>query len=499
CKGQQARVCMEPESEFQKRNPGESSLTNDIVTVGGGPSGLAAAYEAIGHGARAIVLERLDRLGGLARTVEFEGSRWDIGPHRFFTRNREVHDLFVRIAGEDLVHVPRQTRILYNNKLFDYPLTPLNALFGVGVLESLWIFADYGLARVRSRFGNSRIENFEDWIVDRFGRKLFQTFFKTYTEKVWGISCKEIGADWASQRIKGLSLTEAVRNALFKSKSKQIKTLIDEFMYPRLGAGQLYEKMAARIVRSGSEVLTRSQVLRIRREGTRVRSVTVNHGDDGSQNVEGRYFLISAPLTDMVQMMEPAAPPEILAACRALRYRDHIGVNLLVEGRPFPDNWIYVHSANVAMARVTNYSNFSPAMGSRPDLNPLTVEYFTFPGDGIWDAPDPSLIERATRELDLVGLLKGARVTNGFVVRNERAYPVIEIGYERHISIIKEWLDQFDNLLPIGRSGMFKYNNQDHAMATGLLAARTALDLGRFDPWRVNIDAEYHESGPPPE
>ena len=474
-------------------------MTSDIVIVGGGPSGLAAAYEAVGHGARALVLERLERLGGLARTEEFEGSRWDIGPHRFFTRNRKVHDLFVRVAGQDLVHVPRLTRILYNNKLFDYPLTPLNALSGLGVLTSLSIFADYGLARARSTFGRNRIENFEDWIVDRFGRKLFKTFFKTYTEKVWGISCTRIGADWASQRIKGLSLTEAVKNALFKSKSKQIKTLVDEFMYPRLGAGQLYEKMAARIVESGSEVVTRSQVLRIRREGMRVRSVTVNNGNGGSHDVEGRYFLISAPLTDMVQMMEPAAPLAVLAACRALQYRNHVGVNLLVEGRPFPDNWIYVHSSNVAMARVTNYSNFSPAMKSRPDLNPLTVEYFTFPGDEIWDAPDVSLLERARRELELVGLLKGARVINGFVVRNEKAYPVIEIGYERHISVIKGWMDQFENLLPIGRSGMFKYNNQDHAIATGLLAARTALDVGQFDSWRVNIDAEYHESGPGPQ
>jgi protoporphyrinogen oxidase len=467
----------------------------DVVMVGGGPSGLAAAYEAVGHGASIIVLERLDRLGGLARTIEFEDSRWDIGPHRFFTQNREVHDLFVRIVGKDLVHVRRQTRILYNDKLFDYPLTPFSALFGVGVLTSLSIFADYSLARVRGTFGESRIENFEDWIVDRFGRKLFETFFKTYTEKVWGIPCTRISADWASQRIKGLSLSKAVRSALFKSKSKQIKTLIDEFLYPRLGAGQLYEKMAALIVQSGSQVNTRAQVLRIHREGVRVRSVTVNNGNGGSNDVEGRYFLISAPLTDMVQMMKPAAPSAVLAACSALRYRNHIGVNLLVEGRPFPDNWIYVHSANVAMARVANYSNFSPAMAGGVNLNPLTVEYFAFPGDEIWDASDSSLIARAIRELKLVGLLKHARVINSFVVRNEKAYPVIEIGNELHISIIKKWLDQFENLLPIGRSGMFKYNNQDHAMATGLLAARTALDIGRFDPWRVNIDAEYHEGG----
>ena len=210
-------------------------------------------------------------------------------------------------------------------------------------------------------------------------------------------------------------------------------------------------------------------------------------------DVEGRYFLVSAPLTDMIEMMHPSAPPEVLSACRSLRYRNHVGVNLVVEGRPFPDNWIYVHSKEVGMARIANYANFSPAMSSRPGISPLTVEYFCFPHDQVWDAPDDALIERAKRELEQMKILQPDQVLSGFVVRSDKAYPVIEIGYERHIATIKSWLDQFQNLLPIGRSGMFKYNNQDHAMATGLLAARTALGIQRFDPWLVNIDAEYHE------
>lgn len=466
----------------------------DVVIVGGGPAGLAAAHETVKHGARAIVLEKLDRVGGLARTLDFQGSRFDIGPHRFFTTNREVHALFVDVVGADLVKVPRLTRIFYNNKYFDYPLTPLNALFGVGVFNSFTILASYLAARLRRAVSPRQPLNFEDWIVDRFGRRLYETFFKTYTEKVWGIPCTRIGADWAGQRIKGLSLTTAVMNALFKPRSGTIKTLVDEFIYPRDGAGQLYEKMADVVSAGGGQVELQSPVRAIRHSGGRVRHVV-----SGDQEIAGDQFLVSALLTEIVEMMDPAAPEDVQAACRALRYRDHVGVNLLVEGSPFPDNWIYIHSRDVGMARISNYANFSPAMASRPKLSPLTVEYFTFPGEGVWEASDEALKERATAELEHMGILTRAQVAEGFVVRSSKAYPVIEIGYERHIDTIKKWLGSFENLLPIGRSGMFKYNNQDHAMYTGILAARTALGLGRFDPWLVNIDAEYHEGAQLPE
>jgi protoporphyrinogen oxidase len=472
-------------------------VTYDLVIVGGGPSGLAAADEAVSRGARVLVLERLAVVGGLSRTTVFEGNRFDVGPHRFFTKNLKVHELFVKTAAEDLLKVPRLTRIFYNNKYFNYPLTPLNALFGVGVTSSISIFCSYMMARARRAVSEPQIDNFEDWIVDRFGRRLFATFFKTYTEKVWGIPCTQIGADWAAQRIKGLSLATAVIDALFKPRTKIAKTLIDEFIYPRLGAGQLYEKMAASVNQAGSRVITGARACRIRRHNMRVSAVEVDDGSGGGRyEVEGRYFLMSAPLTELIEMMEPAPPCEVISACRALRYRNHVGVNLLVEGCPFPDNWIYVHSKEVSMARVTNYANFSPAMASRPGVSPLTVEYFCFAGDNVWGASDDALIERAKRELSQAKIHRPDQVISSFVVRSDKAYPVFQIGYDRHITIIKDWLDQFENLLPIGRSGMFKYNNQDHAIATGLLAARTALGIKRFDPWLVNIDAEYHENTP---
>jgi protoporphyrinogen oxidase len=470
-------------------------VPEDLVIVGGGPSGLAAAHEAICHGAKALVLERLAVVGGLARTTVFEGNRFDVGPHRFFTKNEEIRGLFVKTVAEDLLTVPRLTRIFYNNKYFNYPLSPLNALLGVGFLTSFSIMSSYTMARARRAVVEPPIENFEDWVVDRFGRQLFETFFKTYTEKVWGIPCTEIGADWAEQRIKGLDLRTAVINALFKPKNKVIKTLIDEFFYPRRGAGQLYEKLAANIMRAGSRVVTGARVTRICRNDLQVTALEVEDASGQHYAVDGRQFLVSAPLTEMIEMMSPEPPSQVLAACRALRYRNHVGVNLVVEGNPFPDNWIYVHSKEVGMARIANYVNFSAEMAAQPGLNPLTVEYFCFSGDDLWDAADDALVERAKRELVYMKILQPDQIINSFVVRSDQAYPVIEMGYRNHVATIKRWLDQFENLLPIGRSGMFKYNNQDHAMATGLLAARTALGVAKYDPWMVNIDAEYHESG----
>jgi protoporphyrinogen oxidase len=457
---------------------------------------LAAALETVQQGAQAVVLEKLDRVGGLARTLEFDGNRFDIGPHRFFTLNEEVKELFIAVCGPDLINVPRLTRIHHRNKYFDYPLTPLNALFGLGISSSARVLASYAMARLRYVGGSPKPVSFEDWVVDRFGRRLFETFFKSYTEKVWGIPCQRIGADWAAQRIRGLNLTTAIRSALFEAKKRVIKTLVNEFMYPRLGAGQFYENMEALITRLGGRVAKNTEVCSIRRSNLKVQSVSYRTGDTTS-DVMGDIFLCSAPLTELVSLLDPPPPIEIITAARKLCYRNHIGVNLIATGpAPFPDNWIYVHSPDIRMARISDYTNFSASMAARPGLHPLTVEYFCFAEDDLWHSDDRELFDLAIHELGRMGITKG-RLSGAFVVRSEKAYPVIETGYQANIDIIKEYLNQFENLLPIGRSGMFKHNNQDHAIATGLYAARTALGVDEFDPWQVNIDGIYHESAEP--
>lgn len=470
-------------------------MQNDAVIVGAGPSGLAAAYEMSRYGAKVLVLERMSQVGGLARTIAHDGCLFDIGPHRFFTRNQEVNQLFVDVVAEDILHVRRLTRILYQSRLFDYPLTPVNALSGVGPGAAMAMLGSYLWSQAKQSVSPREPLNFEEWVARHFGSRLYQTFFKTYTEKVWGIPCTRIGADWAGQRIKGLSLGAAICSAFSRSGTANIKTLVDEFMYPRLGAGQLYHKLADRIEAAGSQVLTGRRVVRTCREGMRVRSVIVRDAAGNEEELEANRIITSAPLTEIVEMIDPAPPDDVLAACRALRYRDHLAVNLKLAGALFPDNWIYVHSREVGMARVANYRNFSPQMADGEGSCPVTVEYFAFEGDPMWNRSDEELVALAVRELERVGLAHASQLVSGFVVRSKKAYPVIEIGFQRHISVLKAWLDRLENLTPIGRSGMFKYNNQDHAIATGLLAARTALGMGSYDPWLVNIDAEYHEGG----
>ena len=462
----------------------------DLVIIGAGPAGLTAAYELADSNKKVLLLEKKTQVGGLAETKVFGEYRYDIGPHRFFTKNKEVYELFLKILGKDAVEVNRKTRILFKNSYFDYPLTPINALFGLGVFESIITGISYISARIKSYLNVSKINNFEDWVVDRFGRKLFNNFFKNYTEKVWGIDCKEIGSDWAAQRIKGLSLSTAIKFALFPNSKKRPKTLVDKFYYPRLGAGMLWEKFEAYIVSKNIEIYKEKTVTSVKKSNEAF-SLTFNDLNGNKTTVDTKNIFFSNPLLEFIDIFDADIPESVINSAKSLNYRNHISVHITIDKKLFDDNWIYIHSPNLEMARIADFTNFSKDM-SKEGTYPLTLEYFCFEEDKIWKQNNQDIIEFALKELKQI-FDDDFSLIHSDVTRNAKAYPVIRTGYQEHIDTIKHWLRSLENITAIGRSGMFKYNNQDHAMATGMYAARTLLGKGEFDPWEVNVDGEYHE------
>ena len=462
----------------------------DLIIIGAGPAGLTAAYELSDSDKEVLVLEKKRRVGGLAETKVYGDYRYDIGPHRFFTKNKEVYDLFLEVLNNDAVAVKRKTRILFKNSYFDYPLTPLNALFGLGVVESITVGFSYIIARLKSYLRITKINNFEDWVVDRFGRKLFNNFFKNYTEKVWGIDCKDIGSDWAAQRIKGLSLSTAIKFALFPNSKKRPKTLVDEFYYPKLGAGMLWEKFEEIVTKKNIEVSKEKTVTDIKTTDKGfIVSFQDSEGNEKSEEAKNIFF--SNPLLEFIDIFDGSVPQKVIDSAKSLNYRNHISIHITVDKKLFDDNWIYIHSPNVTMARIADFTNFSEEMSVEGNY-PLTLEYFCFENDEIWNKPNNEIIEYGLKELRSIFDVE-FNVVHSEISRSSKAYPVIKTGFQVHIDIIKEWLSSLSNITAIGRSGMFKYNNQDHAMATGLYAARTLMGLGNFDPWEVNIDGEYHE------
>ncbi|OUX18428.1 MAG: hypothetical protein CBE17_01640 [Gammaproteobacteria bacterium TMED257] len=462
----------------------------DLIIIGAGPAGLTAAYELSNSDKKIHIIEKKQKVGGLAETKVFGDYRYDIGPHRFFTKNKEVYDLFLKILGEDAVEVNRKTRILFRNSYFDYPLTPLNALFGLGIVESIAIGFSYLYARVKSHLRVTKINNFEDWVVDRFGKKLFNNFFKNYTEKVWGIDCKSIGSDWAAQRIKGLSLSTAIKFALFPNSKKRPKTLVDKFYYPKLGAGMLWEKFEKIIINNNIKVSKEKTVTSIKSLDNCFTVTYVDkQGNLFSEQTKNIFF--SNPLLEFINIFDNDVPKNVLNSAKKLSYRNHISVHVTVDKKLFDDNWIYIHSPDVKMARIADFTNFSNHMSNEGSY-PITIEYFCFEHEELWNQNNNYLIDFALKELRSI-FSNQFNVIHTAVSRSSKAYPVIETGYQEHITVIKDWLSTLSNITAIGRSGMFKYNNQDHAMATGLYAARTLMGKGNFDPWEVNVDGEYQE------
>jgi protoporphyrinogen oxidase len=462
-----------------------------VLVLGAGPAGLTAAHELVRHGVATTVVEADAVVGGLARTEVFRGNYFDIGGHRFFTKMAEVERLWHEVLGDQLIEVPRLSRILYQGRFFYYPLRPLNAFFGLGLVNSVWVTLSY----VRSRlFPRLPEETFEEYVSNRFGRRLFHIFFKTYTEKVWGIPCTEIRAEWAAQRIRNLSFSSAVKNALFGSRHGEIKSLIEKFLYPRLGPGMMWERFRERVEAGGGCVLTECPVEGLERSDGLVTGVRVRRAGCEAEVLPATHVISSLPLRDLVLSLSPSAPDDVRHAANDLRYRDFLTVVLIVR-RPelFPDNWIYVHTPHVSVGRIQNFRNWSREMVADPATTTLGLEYFVSEGDELWSMPDADLVRLATHELEQLGLAAASDVTDGAVKRMKKAYPVYDSTYRENLAIVRGYLDSFTNLQTVGRNGLHKYNNQDHSMMTGLLAARNVWGGESHDLWAVNTDLEYQE------
>ncbi len=458
-----------------------------IVVLGAGPAGLAAAYELVGQGAGPVVFEKSDKVGGISRTEVYKGYHFDIGGHRFFTKIEAIDRLWREMLGDDLRRVSRLSRIYYNDRFFDYPLRLTNALSNLGILKSLQIMLSY----FHTQFNPYPEEDtFEQWVSNRFGRRLYNTFFKTYTEKVWGIPCQEIRADWAAQRIKGLSLVTALTNALFGN--QKAKTLIDAFDYPAQGPGMMWERFCEAIKAGGGRVQLHTEVIGLKHDKGRITEIVATQGHPETQ-IAVEHVISSIPIPRLVKQLTPQAPARVLEAAASLSYRSFVIVGLILDKRDlFLDQWIYIHSPHVRVGRIQNFKNWSAAMVPDPERTSVGMEYFCNQGDELWQMSDGELTKLASRELDTLGLAGGGDVVDSYVIRQPMAYPVYDRNYDRHLGVIRDFLGTIENLQTVGRNGMHRYNNMDHSMLTGIMAARNILGE-QHDLWTVNEDEAYIE------
>jgi len=484
------------------------------VVIGAGPAGLTAAYELSKLGRTATVLEATDMVGGISRTVERDGWRFDLGGHRFFTKVQPVTDLWHEILPlEDFLLRPRMSRIYYNGKYFDYPLKASNALGNLGIIEALRCVLSYFYAQadgaIRKLLGRPKTDDsLEDWITARFGKRLYMHFFKTYNEKVWGVPASEIQADWAAQRIKNMSLWNAGINAVLdslpkslsflkKAKATDVTSLIEEFEYPKYGPGMMWEVCTDKVRAAGSTVEMETKVKRINHaNGAAISVVAERNGEQ--LTLPCTDVISSMPMSRLLQAMDPPPPADVLHAAGDLRYRDFLTVALVVPERDgFPDNWIYIHSPEVKVGRIQNFGSWSPFM-VKPGLTCLGLEYFVFEGDQVWNSSDEDLVELAKRELVKIGLSKVSEIEAGYVVRVPKAYPFYDERYKANVECMRAWLEQHTpNVHPVGRNGMHRYNNQDHSMYTAMLTVENIAKGSSYDVWEVNVEEEYHEESAP--
>jgi len=460
--------------------------------LGAGPAGLTAAYLLGKAGEPAVVLEADAQVGGLAKTVAIDGYRFDLGGHRFFTKAREVEELWNEIMGDEFLLRPRMSRIYWNNRFLDYPLRGPDVIRKLGPVELVRCTASYAKAALTP---TRKEESLEDWVSNRFGRRLFELFFKSYTEKVWGVPTSEIRAEWAAQRIKGLSFAAAVKAMFFGNRGNKVKTLITQFHYPRYGPGQMWETMTSRIEEQGGEVLLDTPVERIELAGSRVVRV---HAD--GRDFEPEAVISSLPLRELVRMTTPQPPAAVVEAAEGLRYRDFLTVALVVSGDDlFPDNWIYIHEPAVRVGRIQNYRSWSPWMVPDPDRACVGLEYFCFAGDDLWVMDDERLVDLATSELARLGLARSEQVERGFAIRVSKAYPIYDAEYAERVATIRAWLETIENLQQVGRNGLHRYNNSDHSMLTAMRAVDNLLAGAGHDLWAVNAESAYHEEDQAPE
>ncbi|MDJ0900843.1 MAG: NAD(P)/FAD-dependent oxidoreductase [Xenococcus sp. MO_188.B8] len=464
--------------------------TFPVIIIGGGPAGLTAGYELMKHSINSVVLEKGNKVGGISRTEIYKGYRFDIGGHRFFTKVIEVERFWHEVLGDEFIKVPRLSRIYYDSKFFSYPLEPYNALANLGLMNSILIMWSYFKAKVKRPHPVEN--NFEQWVSNRFGKRLYEIFFKTYTEKVWGIPCTEIRSDWAAQRIKGLSLKKAIINALFGSNTTT--TLIKEFNYPKLGPGQMWERVQQILDKQGSPVHLNTEVIEIERDGECINSVTIRQMGE-TRKIIGKNFISSMPVSLLVKKLNPAPPETVLQAASQLKYRDFLIVSLIINrAELFPDNWIYIHSPKFKVGRIQNFKNWSPDMVPDQSKTCLGMEYFCSEGDELWDMSDSQLIELASQEIINLGLdVRLDEIEDGCVIRQYKAYPVYDGEYRQHLQVLQDYLKSFRNLQTVGRNGMHRYNNQDHSMLTALLAAKNILGENH-NLWNVNVERSYHEN-----
>jgi protoporphyrinogen oxidase len=474
-----------PASGAPKRGA-EITRERPVVVLGAGPAGLTAGYLLAKQGKQVIVLESTDQVGGIARTEVRDGYRFDLGGHRFFTKVKEVDDLWHEIMKEEFLKRPRQSRIYWRRKFLEYPLQGMDVIRKLGPVELTRCLLSYLWAVIKPK---GREDSFEQWVSNRFGKRLYGHFFKAYSEKVWGVSATEIRAEWAAQRIKGLSFFSAAKSAFFGNKGNKIKSLIGEFNYPRYGPGQMWEQMTSDIREHGGEVRLNAPVTRLRMDGGQVAEVVA-----GGETLTPSHVISSLPLRTTVGISEPEPPVDVRDAARGLRYRDFLTVALVIESEDlFPDNWIYIHEPDVRVGRIQNFRSWSPWMVPNDTDASIGMEYFCFEGDDLWSMDDEDLVRFATRELQELGLARAERVKFGFAVRVHKAYPIYDAEYGERVATIRGWLEGIGNLTQVGRNGLHRYNNSDHSMLTAMRAVDNILLGTKHDIWAVNAESVYHE------